>query len=205
MKTILIGYDASPQAEKAFAFGLDLASKYGARLLVAAVASPPEPPEMVEIQAALDSAKEYYEARFVALRQAAAKLGVPALRDLPMQGLEAAASRAGLTQKELMRARHVVGEIARTLASRPRFILLDEPFAGIDPIAVTDIQKIIFHLKARGIGVLITDHNVRETLKVCDWAYIMHEGRILECGDPETIACSDLARRTYLGHQFSLS
>lgn len=77
METILIGYDASPQAEKAFSFGLDLASKYSARLLVASVASPPEPPEMVEIQAVLDSAKEYYEGRFVALRQAAAKLGVP--------------------------------------------------------------------------------------------------------------------------------
>ena len=96
-------------------------------------------------------------------------------------------------------------EITRALVTRPSFILLDEPFAGIDPIAVADIQGLIRSLRDKGIGVLISEHNVRETLKVCDWAYIMHEGKILECGDPESIACSDLARRTYLGHQFSLS
>lgn len=96
-------------------------------------------------------------------------------------------------------------EIARALVTRPRFILLDEPFAGIDPIAVMEIQGLITSLKAKGIGVLISDHNVRETLKVCDWAYIMHEGKILEAGDPISIASSDLARRTYLGDQFSLS
>jgi lipopolysaccharide export system ATP-binding protein len=96
-------------------------------------------------------------------------------------------------------------EISRALATQPDFILLDEPFAGIDPIAVLEIQGLIRSLKARGIGVLISDHNVRETLKVCDWAYIMHEGKILEAGDPVTISQSDLARRTYLGDQFSLS
>ncbi|MCE5242033.1 MAG: LPS export ABC transporter ATP-binding protein [Syntrophobacteraceae bacterium] len=96
-------------------------------------------------------------------------------------------------------------EITRALVTHPSFILLDEPFAGIDPIAVLEIQGLIRSLKNKGIGVLISDHNVRETLKVCDWAYIMHEGRILEAGDPETIAQSDLARRTYLGDQFSLS
>ncbi len=96
-------------------------------------------------------------------------------------------------------------EISRALVTQPSFILLDEPFAGIDPIAVMDIQGLIRTLKAKGIGVLISDHNVRETLKVCDWAYIMHEGKILEAGDPVTIAGSDLARRTYLGDQFSLS
>lgn len=96
-------------------------------------------------------------------------------------------------------------EISRALVTHPSFILLDEPFAGIDPIAVMDIQGLIRTLKAKGIGVLISDHNVRETLKVCDWAYIMHEGKILEAGDPVTIAGSDLARRTYLGDQFSLS
>lgn len=96
-------------------------------------------------------------------------------------------------------------EISRALATQPDFILLDEPFAGIDPIAVLEIQGLIRSLKARGIGVLISDHNVRETLKVCDWAYIMHEGKILEAGDPMTISQSDLARRTYLGDQFSLS
>lgn len=96
-------------------------------------------------------------------------------------------------------------EISRALVTQPKFILLDEPFAGIDPIAVLDIQEIIRSLRERGIGVLISDHNVRETLKVCDWAYIMHEGRILEAGDPVSISQSDLARRTYLGDHFSLS
>lgn len=96
-------------------------------------------------------------------------------------------------------------EISRALVTQPSFILLDEPFAGIDPLAVLEIQGLIRSLKAKGIGVLISDHNVRETLKVCDWAYIMHEGKILEAGDPVSIAQSDLARRTYLGDQFSLS
>ncbi len=95
-------------------------------------------------------------------------------------------------------------EITRALVTQPSFILLDEPFAGIDPLAVAEIQGLITALKAKGIGVLISDHNVRETLKVCDWAYIMHEGRILEKGDPQDIARSDLARRTYLGDHFSL-
>ncbi len=96
-------------------------------------------------------------------------------------------------------------EICRALVTWPQFILLDEPFAGIDPIAVLEIQGLIHSLKERGIGVLISDHNVRETLKVCDWAYIMHQGKILEKGEPKTIAASDLARKTYLGDQFSLS
>jgi lipopolysaccharide export system ATP-binding protein len=96
-------------------------------------------------------------------------------------------------------------EITRALVTQPSFILLDEPFAGIDPIAVLEIQGLIRSLKAKGIGVLISDHNVRETLKVCDWAYIMHEGKILEAGEPVSIAKSDLARRTYLGDEFSLT
>lgn len=95
-------------------------------------------------------------------------------------------------------------EISRALVTQPRFILLDEPFAGIDPIAVIEIQGLIRSLREKNIGVLISDHNVRETLKVCDHAYIMHEGKILEAGDPVSIANSDLARRTYLGDQFSL-
>lgn len=95
-------------------------------------------------------------------------------------------------------------EITRALVTQPSFILLDEPFAGIDPLAVLEIQGLIRALKSKGIGVLISDHNVRETLKVCDWAYIMHEGHILEKGEPMGIAQSDLARRTYLGDQFSL-
>jgi lipopolysaccharide export system ATP-binding protein len=95
-------------------------------------------------------------------------------------------------------------EIARALAGEPKFILLDEPFAGIDPIAVADIQQIIRELKARGIGVLITDHNVRETLGICDFAYILKDGVIQVAGDAETIATSPVARKFYLGENFKL-
>lgn len=95
-------------------------------------------------------------------------------------------------------------EIARALATDPGFILLDEPFAGVDPIAVADIQGIISYLKERGIGVLITDHNVRETLSIVDKAYILNEGQILIDGDSETIANSEVAKKYYLGHNFSL-
>jgi lipopolysaccharide export system ATP-binding protein len=95
-------------------------------------------------------------------------------------------------------------EIARALATRPRFILLDEPFAGVDPIAVIDIQKIIGFLKARGIGVLITDHNVRETLGICDRAYIINEGRVLASGAPGEIVYNEDVRKVYLGEHFRL-
>ena len=95
-------------------------------------------------------------------------------------------------------------EIARALVLEPHFILLDEPFAGIDPLAVLDIQQIIAQLKERNIGILISDHNVRETLGVCDRAYILNEGQILEEGDPQTIAASPRARAIYLGEQFRL-
>ena len=95
-------------------------------------------------------------------------------------------------------------EITRALVMEPKFILLDEPFAGIDPIAVTDIQKIIFHLKARGIGVLITDHNVRETLRITDRAYIVHGGAIFKSGTPESLAADEEVRRIYLGTEFRL-
>jgi lipopolysaccharide export system ATP-binding protein len=95
-------------------------------------------------------------------------------------------------------------EITRLLVTDPAFILLDEPFAGIDPLAVADLQNIIRQLKERGIGILISDHNVRETLTVCDRAYILNEGALLEEGDPATIAASEVARRIYLGEQFHL-
>jgi lipopolysaccharide export system ATP-binding protein len=95
-------------------------------------------------------------------------------------------------------------EIARALVLSPEFLLLDEPFAGIDPISVADLQQVILGLKERGIGVIITDHNVRDTLKVCDRAYIISEGRILLSGTPEEIAASDQVREIYLGAGFSL-
>lgn len=95
-------------------------------------------------------------------------------------------------------------EITRALVTTPAFILLDEPFAGIDPIAVIDIQKVIAHLKARGIGVVLSDHNVRETLQVCDRAYILNRGKLLESGPPEVIASSSVAREVYLGESFRL-
>ncbi len=95
-------------------------------------------------------------------------------------------------------------EITRVLSTKPSFILLDEPFAGIDPLAVIDIQKIIAHLTNRDIGVLISDHNVRETLGVCDTAYILNNGKVIESGPPEKIASSKIARRIYLGDKFKL-
>jgi lipopolysaccharide export system ATP-binding protein len=95
-------------------------------------------------------------------------------------------------------------EIARALATNPSFILLDEPFAGIDPLAVNDIKNIIGHLKRRGIGVLISDHNVRETLGACDNAYILVEGQVLECGPPDQIAASQAVAQAYLGDEFKL-
>ena len=95
-------------------------------------------------------------------------------------------------------------EIARALATKPRFILLDEPFAGVDPIAVLDIQKIIRFLSARGIGILITDHNVRETLGICDRAYIINEGLVLASGKPDEIVYNENVRKVYLGEHFRL-
>jgi lipopolysaccharide export system ATP-binding protein len=95
-------------------------------------------------------------------------------------------------------------EITRALVTSPHFIILDEPFAGIDPLAVTDIQNIIRQLKERGLGVLISDHNVRETLWVCDRAYLLNEGVILEEGTPEHVVNSELAKRIYLGESFTL-
>jgi lipopolysaccharide export system ATP-binding protein len=95
-------------------------------------------------------------------------------------------------------------EITRALVNQPKFMLLDEPFAGIDPIAVADIQKIIFHLKDRGIGVLVTDHNVRETLRITDRAYIVHDGVVFRSGTPAQLAADEDVKRIYLGADFRL-
>ena len=95
-------------------------------------------------------------------------------------------------------------EIARALAAKPRLMLLDEPFAGVDPISVGEIQRIVRHLRARGIGVLITDHNVRETLGICDRAYILNEGSVLTQGTPDAILANPEVRRVYLGEEFRL-
>lgn len=95
-------------------------------------------------------------------------------------------------------------EIARALATNPAFMLLDEPFAGIDPLAVADIKNIIKHLQQKGIGILISDHNVRETLSVCEKAFILHDGQVMESGSPEEIAASETACRIYLGNEFRL-
>ena len=138
---------------------------------------------------------------------------------LELQGLDAARVDARLT--ELLGELNIAGlrdnpalslsggerrrvEIARALATNPKFILLDEPFAGVDPIAVLDIQKIIRFLKERSIGVLITDHNVRETLGICDRAYIISEGRVLAAGVPDAIVDNENVRRVYLGENFRL-
>lgn len=120
------------------------------------------------------------------------------LEDLNIRGLRKnpAQSLSGGERRRL--------EIARALATRPGFILLDEPFAGVDPIAVIDIQRIIRFLKQRGIGVLITDHNVRETLGICDRAYIMNDGALLASGKPDEIVYNDNVRRVYLGEHFRM-
>ena len=120
------------------------------------------------------------------------------LRDLNIQALRKnpAISLSGGERRRV--------EIARALATDPQFILLDEPFAGVDPIAVMDIQKIITFLKDRGIGVLITDHNVRETLGICDRAYIISDGTVLACGKPDEIVYNENVRKVYLGEHFRL-
>jgi len=138
------------------------------------------------------------------------------LETLPLDGAGRAARRRellaelGLTPLAKAPAYTLSGgerrrvEITRALVVSPKFILLDEPFAGIDPIAVTDIQKIVVHLKDRGIGVLVTDHNVRETLKITDRAYIVHDGVIFRSGTPSGLAADEDVKRIYLGADFRL-
>ena len=125
--------------------------------------------------------------------------------------LEALLSELGLSERSSQRAGALSGgerrrlEITRALVLEPSFMLLDEPLAGVDPIAVEDIQQIISDLKNRGIGIMITDHNVRETLSVCDRAYILNDGSVLKSGSPEEIVADERVREVYLGENFSLS
>jgi lipopolysaccharide export system ATP-binding protein len=136
---------------------------------------------------------------------------LPMTREERKDRLEDLLNDLGLTSLRKQKAYSLSGgerrrvEITRALVLSPSFILLDEPFAGIDPIAVLDIQKIVCQLKSKGIGIIITDHNVRETLGVCDRAYILNEGTLLEEGPPEKIATSPKARRIYLGDGFELT
>ena len=126
------------------------------------------------------------------------------------QKAEVLMSELGIEQLSEQKAASLSGgerrrlEISRVLATDPKFILLDEPFAGIDPLAVIDIQQIIAQLTQRGLGVLISDHNVRETLGVCDHAYIMSRGAVIESGDPDRITSSEIAKKIYLGDNFKL-
>ena len=138
------------------------------------------------------------------------------LETLPLNGearrtrLQELLSELGLTPLARSKAYTLSGgerrrvEITRALVNRPKFMLLDEPFSGIDPIAVSEIQRIIFHLKERGIGVLVTDHNVRETLRITDRAYIVHDGVIFRKGTPDTLAADEEVKRIYLGADFRL-
>ncbi|HEY9160491.1 MAG TPA: LPS export ABC transporter ATP-binding protein [Desulfomonilia bacterium] len=121
---------------------------------------------------------------------------------ISMFGLERVRKQKGLSLSGGERRRV---EIARSMALRPRFLLLDEPFAGIDPITVKDIQDMIVTLKNRGIGIIITDHNVRETLKICDRAYIIHQGIVIEEGLPDDVIKNEQVKKFYVGDDFSLS
>lgn len=142
------------------------------------------------IMAILESVEPSKKLRAERLDRLLAELDISALRD------QRADSLSGGQKRRL--------EITRALVTEPDFILLDEPFAGLDPIVVLEIQKIITKLKNDGIGVVITDHNTRETMGVCDIIYLLDKGRILEQGDPRTIAASERAREVYLGKQFSM-
>ncbi|BBK34990.1 ABC transporter ATP-binding protein [Allostella sp. ATCC 35155] len=142
------------------------------------------------IRAVLEVAEPVRDAREAMLEELLAEFSITHLRRAPALALSGGERRRV--------------EIARALATRPHFILLDEPLAGIDPIALGDIRALVSHLKDRGIGVLITDHNVRETLEIVDRAYILHEGRVLMEGPPSAIVAHADVRRVYLGERFSL-
>ncbi|MCX5619745.1 MULTISPECIES: LPS export ABC transporter ATP-binding protein [Bombella] len=142
------------------------------------------------ILVALEAVEKDRDKRHAMLDGLLAEFGITRLRRSPALAL------SGGERRRL--------EIARALASQPNYILLDEPLAGIDPIAVSEIRDLVSHLKDRGIGVLITDHNVRETLEVIDRAYILHSGRVLMEGTPEAIVANEDVRRVYLGENFSL-
>ncbi len=142
------------------------------------------------IRAVLEIVEPVHEAREAMLDALLAEFSISHLRRAPALALSGGERRRV--------------EIARALATQPHFILLDEPLAGIDPIAVSDIRDLVAHLKDRGIGVLITDHNVRETLEIVDRAYILHEGRVLMEGRPSEIVADVDVRRVYLGERFSL-
>ena len=142
------------------------------------------------IRAVLEVVEPIREKREIMLEDLLAEFSITHLRRTPAPALSGGERRRV--------------EIARALASQPSFILLDEPLAGIDPIAVADIRDLVFHLKDRGIGVLITDHNVRETLEIIDRAYILHEGAVLMEGTPADIVAHEDVRRVYLGERFSL-
>ena len=142
------------------------------------------------IRAVLEVAEPVRDAREAMLDELLAEFSITHLRRAPALALSGGERRRV--------------EIARALATRPHFILLDEPLAGIDPIALGDIRALVSHLKDRGIGVLITDHNVRETLEIVDRAYILHEGRVLMEGPPSAIVAHADVRRVYLGERFSL-
>ena len=142
------------------------------------------------IRAILEVVEPVHEVREASLDALLAEFSITHLRRAPAMALSGGERRRV--------------EIARALATQPHFVLLDEPLAGIDPIAVNDIRDLVAHLKDRGIGVLITDHNVRETLEVVDRAYILHEGRVLMEGKPSEIVADVDVRRVYLGERFSL-
>lgn len=142
------------------------------------------------IRAALEVVEPIREKREAVLDDLLGEFSVSHLRQTPAMALSGGERRRV--------------EIARALAARPSFILLDEPLAGIDPIAVSEIRDLVSHLKHRGVGVLITDHNVRETLEIVDRAYILHDGRVLMDGDPSAVVAHEDVRRVYLGDRFSL-